>query len=110
MYAPHLVKHNPAFDDVPEPTARDLASLDDIIDEDITHLDFEPTLDSDVTELDDEDWEDIDGLLEQAAVTRRRLLHETARDMTRIEHDTAWAFLSKDGSFLGPKGARQKAG
>ena len=75
------------LDDIPDPTL-----------EDLNEMEAEFDLDS----PDDLTYEDFDRFIGEATTTetRREAMHRNARDMTRIEHDTVWAFLSGAGSFL----------
>lgn len=95
------------LDHIPEPTAADLDEIenepDDFDGGTVRHVEHSVDYDANQREYeankhapdDDDD-------------SPRARLHRNARDQTRIEHDTTWAQISKNGSFLAPKGHREK--
>lgn len=83
------------LDDAPEPTEAELAEMDEWLAE----------MDADASDPDYaiESWDDPADPDAESDEERRERIHRNARDMTRIEHDTNWAFISRAGSFLPPK-------
>jgi hypothetical protein len=94
------------LDDLEGPTDAELADLEAEFDED---ADFEGVVlpgRSAEYEANQREYEATTHAPAEDDDSRRARLHRNARDMTRIEHDTVWAYISKAGSFLGPKEAR----
>lgn len=95
------------LDHVPEPTAEELAELeDDDADEDFVPL-HPPIVKSAAYDSNLAEYEARNQMPD--GESERDRMHRTARDQTRIENDTQWAFLSKGGSFLAPKAQREAA-
>ncbi len=93
------------FDHIPEPTPEQLeeAEPDDFDGSSaplvIRSLDFESN---------QEEYERAKHAPADDDQSPRARLHRNARDQSRIEHDTNWAQISKAGSFLTPRGHRDK--
>jgi hypothetical protein len=94
------------FDHIPEPSAADLEEEDEPDDFDgssAPHVIRSPHY-----EANQREYEANKHAPDDDDDSRRAALHRNARDQSRIEHDTNWALISKAGSFLTPKGHRDK--
>lgn len=100
------------LDDIPGPTDADLADLEAEFDEDADFTGVELPPHSPDYERNQAEYEATKHAPDDDDESPRARLHRNARDMTRIEHDTVWAQISKAGGetmrgrFIGPKEPR----
>lgn len=87
------------LDDMPEPTLDELEDIEAwLTDEE----DEEPAVGPRRSAMADQHTDSVNPA-DETDDERRARIHRNARDLTRIEHETTWAFLSRQGSFLPPK-------
>lgn len=96
------------FEDVPEPSDEDLAEIEEEFDEDADFTGVPMPERSAEYEANQREYESCKHAPDDDDDSPRARMHRNARDLTRIEHDTNWAAISKAGSFLTPREHRRK--